>query len=66
MILVFCASLTNMDEVTVALLMEEEIEECVLLQEFMREYPHMIFRKRREERFLSNFSVFKVVSFSTW
>lgn len=32
-----------------ALLMEGEADECALLQEFMREDPHMMFRKRREE-----------------
>lgn len=49
MSLILCASLTNMDVVIVALLMEEEAEECALLQEFVREDTHMLFGKRREE-----------------
>lgn len=32
-----------------ALLMKGEAEEFALLQEFMREDPHMMFRKRRDE-----------------
>lgn len=39
MSLVLCASLTNMDVVTVALRMEEEAEECALLQEFWEKIP---------------------------
>lgn len=44
MSLILCASLTSMD--VVALLMEEEAEECALLQEFVGEDTHMLFRKR--------------------
>lgn len=51
MSLVLFASFTNMDVITVALLKEEVAEECALLQKFMREDPHMIFRERREEGF---------------
>lgn len=47
MSLILGASLTNMDVVTVALLLEEEAEECALLQEFMREKdPHIVFREK--------------------
>lgn len=48
MSLVLCASLTSMDVINVPLLMEEEAEECALLQEFVRQDTHMLFRKRRE------------------
>lgn len=40
------ARVRQMCSASKALLMEGEAEECALLQEFMRENPHMMFRKR--------------------